>query len=299
MALDVGRAIEEGFRRALARNGLMFLLAFFLLNMSGVFVGAEMGLSGAGTRAMTVPGNPVMLGVVGFVMSLLSVAVSIIAVRTFVGDETETVPDEYVRHNMAGAVFHMVVGVILFAALIFAGLILFVIPGLYLLTALFFWSVFVAVEDRGFLDAMGRSWDMTAGHRWQVFGLVLVIGIVNILVGVLGQGLNSILPAAAGVTVTQIFSGFSAVFALAAEADAYRQLRGDGDEGAAAQEEADTRDSGDAGVDYGEVVEGTVDEVKARVEDRGLDPAKVLSAERDGKDRVTLTSWLEDRTDGD
>ncbi|MCJ7478705.1 MAG: hypothetical protein MUP63_00820 [Candidatus Nanohaloarchaeota archaeon QJJ-7] len=46
--------------------------------------------------------------------------------------------------------------------------------------------------------------------------------------------------------------------------------------------------------DYDEVVEGTVDDVKDRVEAEDLDIGKVLEAEKNNKDRVTLIDWLEE-----
>jgi len=50
-------------------------------------------------------------------------------------------------------------------------------------------------------------------------------------------------------------------------------------------------------VDYEELLEGTVDEVKEQVEDDDLDPTKVLEHEKEGKDRTTLKEWLESRMD--
>lgn len=49
--------------------------------------------------------------------------------------------------------------------------------------------------------------------------------------------------------------------------------------------------------DYEEIVSGTVDEVKDEVRDSDLNPEKVLEAEREGKDRKTLTEWLENRVE--
>lgn len=50
-------------------------------------------------------------------------------------------------------------------------------------------------------------------------------------------------------------------------------------------------------VDYNEVVEGTVDEVKQQVQDQDLDIDKVLEAEQANKERVTLVDWLEEQQD--
>ncbi len=54
------------------------------------------------------------------------------------------------------------------------GLILLVIPGLYLLTR---WSLIPAViviEKRSAGDAFDRSWELTRGYGWTVFGSLLV-----------------------------------------------------------------------------------------------------------------------------
>lgn len=48
-------------------------------------------------------------------------------------------------------------------------------------------------------------------------------------------------------------------------------------------------------MNYASIVEGTVDEVKEQVKSEELDPSKVLAAEKEGKDRKTLTEWLERR----
>lgn len=45
--------------------------------------------------------------------------------------------------------------------------------------------------------------------------------------------------------------------------------------------------------EYEELVGGTVDDVKERVEDGDIDPVRALAAEADSKDRGTLTEWLE------
>src|SRR6266496_1556620 len=54
------------------------------------------------------------------------------------------------------------------------GLILLIIPGLYLLTR---WSLIPAViviEKRSAGESFGRSWELTRGHGWTVFGSLIV-----------------------------------------------------------------------------------------------------------------------------
>lgn len=52
---------------------------------------------------------------------------------------------------------------------------------------------------------------------------------------------------------------------------------------------------GDSEPDYDSIASGTVDEVKEAVEDRELDPDRLLDAEKDGKNRKTLIEWLSER----
>ncbi|MFB6076964.1 MAG: hypothetical protein ABEK12_02445, partial [Candidatus Nanohaloarchaea archaeon] len=51
--------------------------------------------------------------------------------------------------------------------------------------------------------------------------------------------------------------------------------------------------------EYEDLVEGTVDDVKEAVREGEFDPATVLAVEQENKDRSTLVSWLEGRTDED
>jgi ribosomal protein L31E len=52
--------------------------------------------------------------------------------------------------------------------------------------------------------------------------------------------------------------------------------------------------SGSNDVDYEEIVEGTVSEVKETVEEKDINPEKILEAEKKKKDRKTLKQFLKD-----
>jgi hypothetical protein len=61
------------------------------------------------------------------------------------------------------------------------GLLLFIVPGLYLLTI---WSVLIPVivlEGRGVMEAFGRSRELVRGNGWNVFGVIALS--VLILIG--------------------------------------------------------------------------------------------------------------------
>ena len=74
------------------------------------------------------------------------------------------------------------------------GMVLFLVPGLILLTI---WAVIapvIVVEHSGVIDAFGRSRELVRGNGWQVFGVIFVVFIITAVVGavlgVIGVGIS-------------------------------------------------------------------------------------------------------------
>jgi hypothetical protein len=59
---------------------------------------------------------------------------------------------------------------------------LFLIPGLIVMTIWWVYVPAIVVERQGVLDAFNRSEYLTAGHRWAVFGLIIVVILLTIAV---------------------------------------------------------------------------------------------------------------------
>jgi hypothetical protein len=73
---------------------------------------------------------------------------------------------------------------ILFGLGVTIGFLLFIVPGLILIT---FWSVgapAIVVEGIGPIDAFGRSWRLVRGDAWAVFGTLLVVLLIVIVIGI-------------------------------------------------------------------------------------------------------------------
>lgn len=96
----------------------------------------------------------------------------------------------------------------------------------YLLVGFAFVLPMIAVEDRGVIDAMSRSWALSSEHRTELFALFLAVFGLSLLAGVVGLALSV---AFGGQPVADLVSAsFSAVLlvlSLAIVADAYLQLR--------------------------------------------------------------------------
>ena len=94
------------------------------------------------------------------------------------------------------------------------GLVALVVPGLFLITV---WWVAVpaaVVERTGVFASLGRSYALTRGHRWQVFGVIMIIYTAQTFFERLTGGLLEWAPyfsIFAGFAVTVAFTAYSAV----------------------------------------------------------------------------------------
>lgn len=234
MSLDIGEALKQGFNRTLERNGLMFVAVFFLVGLLNVmlantvlmeFIPQMMGPGMTYTPpALTLPISAGVAGVLWLGVWLASTVVGITAMRTFVSSETETIPGEYYRRNMGMAVLNLFVGGIVFGIVVGAGFLLFVIPGVFLLVSMLFWSIYVAVEDQNFIEGMKNSWDLTKGSRLRVFLLLLGVGVAAFVTSIAFNLPSAVLGSTVGNLVVQLGSGFISVFSAATLAQAYNQL---------------------------------------------------------------------------
>ncbi len=82
--------------------------------------------------------------------------------------------------------FHRLGSVLLVSVLvglaIIGGLILFIIPGIYIGVRLAVSVEALVVEGRRGSQAMGRSWELVGGHWWHAFGALVVAGLLTGLV---------------------------------------------------------------------------------------------------------------------
>lgn len=67
--------------------------------------------------------------------------------------------------------------IIILVALVVPGLVLFLIPGFYLISRLALAPVVVIHEDSGVMEAISKSWQLTKGHAWPIF-LTLMFAIL-------------------------------------------------------------------------------------------------------------------------
>jgi hypothetical protein len=122
--------------------------------------------------------------------------------------------------------FVPVIGVAILSALL-CGLasIALIFPGLMLLTMWYAATPACVVERLGPWNSLMRSAALTKGHRWKVFGLVIVLSIL----GIIGSGLVEAVAAGVGMTVglvvKLIWSAFYGAYSAIVVVVIYHDLR--------------------------------------------------------------------------
>lgn len=232
MTLDIGGLLREGFERTTARNGLILVAITYALGIPGAVISGTINrqfetAAGPGAGSVGMPMAELPIGLIlltSLVVGLLSVIVTIGAVRTFASDDTETLPLDRFTDNLGWVLLNVIVGGIVFGVLVGIGFLVFIIPGLFLLVALFFWQYYVILEGESFVDGFQESWAATSGQRFQLFGLGVIVVVVSAVVGAIFGLPSAFVPGVVGTLVQQIGSAFTQTFALATGARTYVAL---------------------------------------------------------------------------
>jgi hypothetical protein len=234
VSFDVVDTLQRGIERTIARNGLLFVGAFLALAV----VSTLLTVLSALTPSLVLS---VAIGALSIGLAIVWMLATVAALRTFTTDETERIPREHFRRNAASALLNVFVGGLVFGFVVSIGFLLLVIPGLFLLVTLFFWLLYVAVEDRNFVDGFAGSWSLTEGHRLRLFGLGVLVFLVTAAVNAAFALPGVLLEGIAAALVSQVGSALTTVFTLATAAEAFDRLRAlqdeDGDEPGAGTEE--------------------------------------------------------------
>jgi hypothetical protein len=107
--------------------------------------------------------------------------------------------------SAAPVVFPLVIAGILAGIAIAIGLVLLIVPGLYLLTI---WAVLapvIVIERRDVMNAFGRSRELVRGNGWQVFGVIVVLFLLQLVVtGVIQAIANSVSDTVVGYSLADL-----------------------------------------------------------------------------------------------
>jgi hypothetical protein len=231
MAVNVTIILKKAANRSVKRNGLMLMGILFVLSLLSGLLGASIAQYTANQQfvPLEVQTNavfalpPLIAGVLSLLIGLASLVVGIAAIRVFVTDETEQVPREYFTRNMGWAVLNFIVGAIVFGIAVALGFVALIIPGIFLLVTLAFWTIFVAVEDQNFIEGFRQSWGLTRGHRLKLLLLGIVVLLISVVINAI-FGVGFVGGALVGLVLAQVGSAIVTVFSTAALAATYTEL---------------------------------------------------------------------------
>lgn len=259
MALDVGEAFRDGLNRATGRNALLLMVAVGVVSLAStalfqtvsvelfdllVEVAEEQGTEPPARSDL--PPTPLALSmplavaaVLAIAVAILTQAVKLVAIRTFVSDERAAIPREFLTRRIGWVTLNAVVGGLIVWALILLGLVLLVVPGIFVAVSLFFFEQEVAVEDSNLVEAIEDSWALSKGNRVEIFlvGAVLVV-VQYLLPGATGV-LDPVVSPVVGAVLTVAVSTVVTVVSVAVASRAYVQVK-------TAAEEAEDGDADEA-----------------------------------------------------
>jgi hypothetical protein len=106
------------------------------------------------------------------------------------------------------------------------GVVLFIVPGLIFMTMWYVATPGCIVERLGVFASMARSSELTKGHRWQVFGMILLVTIPG---AVIAAVLNSVLALSGSpglvIAGSLVWSGLVGAFGVIFAVATYHDLR--------------------------------------------------------------------------
>jgi len=234
MSLNITSTLTDGVRRVVNRNGLVIVAAYILffivwqLTSNSLLLSwvepTDVAISTAGRPTVDAP---IAVIAVGAILSLLTAQyISIVAIRTIVANQTQSIPGEYYRRNIGFVFLNMLVGTTVYLLLVALGTVLLIVPGIIAYVAFQFMNFYIAVEDESFVTALRESWALTRGHWLKLFGLLVVfcltlgvgLGIVSLVVSI---AVNTPL----GSLIIGVVQMGGSVAALGVLAEAFDQLR--------------------------------------------------------------------------
>ncbi|WP_227379602.1 hypothetical protein [Haladaptatus halobius] len=242
MPINITSMLKQGYSRSIKRNGLMLMGIIFVISvLNGVLgLGVDRWIARQQFTSNGIQADPTLLvpplgaGIVSLVLGVALLVVSIAAIRVFVSDETERLPREVFTRNMVWATINLFIGAIVFGIIVALGFVALIIPGIFLLVTLAFWTVYVAVEDQNFITAFRSSWGLTRGYRLNLFVLgvavVLLTALINLVFGFGDLASGSFAGDIVALVFAQAASAITTVFSTAVLATAYTELNAQDDE---------------------------------------------------------------------
>jgi len=192
--MGIGEILSTAFQlyqrhwRTLLAIAAVVVVPFTLLQY---LLGHTVRVTGMATRnGVVVTTSSWRVGVAGLVTALAGVVMFLVLTgaitRAVAAEAAGQDPSLEESYRFGFHRFWSVLGVsVLVGLAVVGGLILFIIPGIWIGIRLCLSTQALVVEGRRPTEAMGRSWALVGGHWWHAFGTLVVAGLLTFVVNAL------------------------------------------------------------------------------------------------------------------
>jgi hypothetical protein len=214
---DIGQLLSTAWRLFTSHFLVFFTITLLVYAPYGLLVnGIALGGFDEGadaSPALLLGAGAALVG--GILLPALVTALHVVLVQGLARGE-----EPAIRSALAGAAPRLgtvVLVALLYAAIVLAGFIALIIPGIYLAVRLYFGTQAAVVDGDGPTDALRRSWDLVRDQWWVTAGSLLLVGVlVGITSGLIREVFRQIDNDAVFVVLSVILEtvavSFSAIF---------------------------------------------------------------------------------------
>lgn len=254
MALQLGRAVSDGIKRVLTPTGGILLVTFVAIQLLiqtsvntmvvGLFPSGPAGELEV-ALGLTLPVSSRVAGGLFVVAVILSSAYFVVMARGFSRplEGLSKFPATLFSRRIGRATLTMLVGGFIVWVVVFVGTLFLFLPGIFLATCFMFFIFVVGVEDRGPIESLQRSWDLSRGNRWKLVVLVIFSGAIGLMIGILGTIFDLADSVLVGELITITLSSILFVLLYGMMASAYLQIHNDDSGGVANSNGSESLDS--------------------------------------------------------
>jgi hypothetical protein len=195
--IEAGRVIGEAFDTYGKHAGPLLGGAVILLGLAGLI---------SGLLSAT---DSIVLRLVGSIVTLIATVLYTGYVVKLVQDVRDGRLDQSMGELFSAAapfILTLILNGIVFGIAVFFGFLLLIVPGLILVTI---WAVVapaIVVEDRGAMEAFGRSRELVRGNGWSVFGAILIAVLILLALYVVAAAIGLGVAGDTGMVVASVIS---------------------------------------------------------------------------------------------
>ena len=237
MGVQIGQALGRGTRRTLSASGIVLLVSMLVYQFAMVgavntlianSLPAEVASEASATGAVgfTFPVSTAVAAAITAAAVVFGAAVFFVATRLLARDLSAlgSIPLSLVSHRFGWAFLSTLAVSLVLSIVIPIGLVMLLVPGIFLAVSFQFALFAIGVEDCGPIAALRRSWELATGNRWRLFGLLLLVFVIGAVMSVAGTVVSLVDPTA-GQLLSVVLNSVVVVVTYGILADAFVQLR--------------------------------------------------------------------------